>query len=144
MLIFVCNVFFEANGLEIDVLQAEAIGKAGSKFIQEELKMEYVYDYMFHLLNEYSKLLKFKPTIPSGAVEVCSEVLACSANGTSKSFMLDSLVKSPSETNPCTLPPHDPQLLHDFEESKSNSIRKVEIWEDEFWKKIVGKNGSLI
>ncbi|GAB2224155.1 hypothetical protein Droror1_Dr00004903 [Drosera rotundifolia] len=32
--------------------QAQAIGEAGSRFIHEDLKMEYVYDYMFHLLNE--------------------------------------------------------------------------------------------
>ncbi|KAK3017594.1 hypothetical protein RJ639_004828, partial [Escallonia herrerae] len=37
--------------------KAQAIGKAASNFIQEELKMDYVYDYMFHLLNEYAKLL---------------------------------------------------------------------------------------
>ena len=32
--------------------------------------MDNVYDYMFHLLNEYSKLLKFKPTMPEKAVEL--------------------------------------------------------------------------
>ncbi|KAB5569178.1 hypothetical protein DKX38_002971 [Salix brachista] len=50
---------------------AQAIGKAGSKFIQENLKMERVYDYMFHLLTKYSELLKFKPRIPEGAAERC-------------------------------------------------------------------------
>lgn len=115
--------------------QAEAIGKAGSKFIQEELKMEYVYDYMFHLLNEYAKLLKFKPSIPQGAVEVCSETMACTATGTGNKFTVDSMVKSPSLTLPCTLPPpYGPQLLHDFVARKSNLTRQVEIWEDEYYR----------
>ena len=47
----------------------------------------YVYDYMFHLLNEYAKLLKFEPKIPEGDMELRSETWACSANGTEKKFM---------------------------------------------------------
>ncbi|KAH7522676.1 hypothetical protein FEM48_Zijuj07G0163900 [Ziziphus jujuba var. spinosa] len=39
------------------------IGKAGSKFIQENVKMKYAYDYLFHVLDEYAKQLKFKPSI---------------------------------------------------------------------------------
>ncbi|KAH7522674.1 hypothetical protein FEM48_Zijuj07G0163700 [Ziziphus jujuba var. spinosa] len=119
---------------------AEAIGKAGSKFIQEDVKMEYVYDYMFHLLNEYAKLLKFKPSIkPLGAegtlMEVCSETMACSSNGISNRFMRESMVKYPSHSLPCTLPPYDPHVLADFFEKKANLTRQVEIWEDEYWHK---------
>ena len=100
--------------------------------------MEYVYDYMFHLLNEYSKLLKFKPSIPPEAVELCSETMACNANGSTRNkFMVDSLVKSPTQTLPCNLPPpYDPQLLHDFLQTKSNLTRQVEIWEDEYWQNL--------
>ncbi|EXC27339.1 hypothetical protein L484_001075 [Morus notabilis] len=64
--------------------KAKSIGKAGNRFIKEELKMEYVYDYMFHLLNEYAKLLQFKPTIPQNAVEFCSESMAFTAWGLGK------------------------------------------------------------
>ncbi|KAK6249747.1 hypothetical protein SCA6_003752 [Theobroma cacao] len=46
---------------------AQAIGKARSKLIEEFLTMRNIYDYMFHLLNKYATLLKFKPTIPSKA-----------------------------------------------------------------------------
>uniref|UniRef100_F6I5Z6 Glycosyl transferase CAP10 domain-containing protein n=1 Tax=Vitis vinifera TaxID=29760 RepID=F6I5Z6_VITVI len=60
--------------------KAQEIGKAGSNFIHEELKMDFVYDYMFHLLNEYSKLLKFKPAVLPGAVELCLETMDCSAD----------------------------------------------------------------
>ncbi|XWS49920.1 hypothetical protein CRYUN_Cryun12cG0044300 [Craigia yunnanensis] len=57
--------------------KAQEIGKAASSFMQDQLKMDYIYDYMYHLLNEYAKLLKFEPRIAEGAVELCSEVMAC-------------------------------------------------------------------
>ncbi|TKY63887.1 O-glucosyltransferase 1 [Spatholobus suberectus] len=114
--------------------KAQAIGEAASKFIHEDMDMDYVYDYMFHLLNEYAKLLRFKPTIPRGAVEYCPETMACAVNGTQRRFMEESMVKFPSDSNPCTIPsPYDPKSLQDFLEKKANSIRQVEIWEDEYW-----------
>ena len=117
--------------------QAKAIGEAASNFIQEDLKMDYVYDYMFHVLNEYAKLLKFKPTIPPNAVELCSETMACPATGKWKKFMVESMVESPSDELPCTLPPpYDPLALRDFLERKANSTRQVEAWENEYWQSI--------
>lgn len=114
--------------------KAEAIGEAGSRFIHEEMKMEYIYDYIFHLLNEYSKLLKFKPKIPSNANEICSENMACPADGNWRKFMEESLVKSPSNSNPCTLPPpYDPQTLKAFNDEKIRSTKEIEKWEDQFW-----------
>ncbi|KAF5946299.1 hypothetical protein HYC85_016527 [Camellia sinensis] len=73
--------------------QVQEIGKAGSKFIQEELKMKSVYDYMFHLLYEYGKLLKYKPTVPEGSVEVCLETMACSGPELEKTFKMNSMVR---------------------------------------------------
>ncbi|XP_065869749.1 uncharacterized protein [Euphorbia lathyris] len=114
--------------------KAQAIGKAASEFIQEELKMDYVYDYMFHLLNEYSKLLTFKPVIPRNAVKLCSESMACTANGLVKEFMMESLVKSPAETSPCTmLPPYDPSSLNAIFRTKENVVKQVESWEKSYW-----------
>ncbi|KAK2367052.1 O-glucosyltransferase rumi protein [Trifolium repens] len=93
--------------------QAHNIGKAASNFIQEELKMDYVYDYMFHLLNSYGKLFRYKPSISDKAVELCVESMVCKAEGREKKFMMESLVKAPSNTNPCTMPPpFDPPSLH--------------------------------
>ena len=43
--------------------------------------MDYIYDYMLHLLTEYAKLLRYKPTIPENAVEICTESMACPAQG---------------------------------------------------------------
>ncbi|KAH6759578.1 O-glucosyltransferase rumi-like protein [Perilla frutescens var. hirtella] len=114
--------------------EAQAIGKAGSHFILNELKMDYVYDYMFHLLSEYSKLLKFKPTVPKGAVEISSESMGCSAEGLGKQFMDDSRVKGPALLEACSMPPpYDPASLHSFLQSKHNGINQVDTWEREYW-----------
>lgn len=79
------------------------IGKAASSFIQEELKMDYVYDYMLHLLNEYAKLLTYKPSIPARAKEICMETMACSARGLIRKYMLDSMERGPSNSMPCSM-----------------------------------------
>lgn len=89
---------------------------------------------MFHLLSEYAKLLKYKPTVPERAVELCSELMACPAKGFEKKFMTDSLVKGPSLSEPCTMPPpYDPASLHSVIERKYNGIKQVETWEKEYW-----------
>ncbi|CAI9092225.1 OLC1v1027414C1 [Oldenlandia corymbosa var. corymbosa] len=114
--------------------EAQAIGRAASKFIQEELHLSYVYDYMFHLLTEYAKLLTYKPVIPPKAVELCSESMACPAQGLMKKYMMDSLVSSPSDVPPCTMPPpYDPSTLHSILERKRDSLKQVEMWEKEYW-----------
>ncbi|OMO58670.1 Lipopolysaccharide-modifying protein [Corchorus olitorius] len=120
--------------------KAQEIGKAASSFMQEQLKMDYIYDYMFHLLNEYAKLLKFEPKIPEGAVELCSEVMACQAEGLEgrkKQFMMESLVKGPSTTSPCTLPPpYEIPTLAAFLRRKINSIMQVKKWETSYWENL--------
>ncbi|KAI6702486.1 hypothetical protein NL676_011622 [Syzygium grande] len=63
---------------------AKIIANGGSHFIFNELKMGYVYDYMYHVLSEYARLLTYKPSIPPKAVEVCSQAMACPSNGTSE------------------------------------------------------------
>lgn len=114
--------------------KAKSIGEASSRFIQEDLKMEYVYDYMFHLLSEYAKLLKFKPMIPPNAMELCSESMACLADGNWKKFMTQSLVRTPTDTTPCTMPPpYDPSALGDFIDRKVKATKQVEAWENEYW-----------
>ncbi|KAL5568021.1 hypothetical protein UlMin_024596 [Ulmus minor] len=114
--------------------KAQGIGKAASEFIQEELKMDYVYDYMFHLLNEYAKLLQFKPIIPKNAIEFCSESMACAAQGLTKKFMMESMVKSPAHSDPCIMPPpFGPSSLFSVLRRKASSIQQVEIWEKKYW-----------
>ncbi|KAF4353642.1 hypothetical protein F8388_017965 [Cannabis sativa] len=115
--------------------EAQKIGKTASEFIQNELKMEYVYDYMLHILNEYAKLLQYQPTIPEKATELCSEAMACSAIGLTKKFMMESMVKAPAKSWPCSIPPaYDPSSLYSLLKRKSNSIKEVEMWERKFTK----------
>nr|XP_027110318.1 O-glucosyltransferase rumi homolog isoform X1 [Coffea arabica]XP_027110319.1 O-glucosyltransferase rumi homolog isoform X1 [Coffea arabica] len=114
--------------------KAQAIGKAASNFVQDELKMDFVYDYMFHLLREYAKLLKYKPSVPPKAIELCSESMACPAQGQEKKFMMDSTVRGPSSETPCVMPPpYDPATLHSIIDRKRNSIKQVETWERHYW-----------
>ncbi|XAR63084.1 Protein xylosyltransferase [Bertholletia excelsa] len=111
--------------------KAQKIGKAASRFIQEELTMKHVYDYMFHLLNMYGKLLRYKPSVPPKAVQMCLESMACPAGGLEKEYELQSMVRTPENNDPCTLPP--PYARHDlqaFIERKANLTRKVEMWEE--------------
>ncbi|XP_020204629.1 O-glucosyltransferase rumi homolog [Cajanus cajan] len=116
--------------------EAQNIGKAASDFVQEELKMDYVYDYMFHLLNSYAKLFKYKPSIGVNATELCVESMVCGAEGTVKKFMMESLVKGPSNTSPCTMPPpYDPPSLQAHLKRKEDSIQQVESWEKSYWEK---------
>ncbi|KAI3450319.1 hypothetical protein Pfo_006984 [Paulownia fortunei] len=49
--------------------EAEAIGRAAQDFMGS-LSMDGVYDYMYHLLTEYSKLQAFTPVRPSTALEI--------------------------------------------------------------------------
>lgn len=111
--------------------QAQQIGKAGSKFMEDDLKMEYVYDYMFHLLSEYSKLLKYKPSAPPHLLPLTSHQMLSFSQGLEKQFMMESLVEAPSHTPPCTMP--SPAAIHSFLETKQNSINKVQSWENDYW-----------
>ncbi|RVW30652.1 hypothetical protein CK203_101276 [Vitis vinifera] len=114
--------------------KAQEIGKAGSNFIHEELKMDFVYDYMFHLLNEYSKLLKFKPAVPLGAVELCLETMDCSADAVLQKFVMESTVNSPTDLAPCSMPPHySPESFRAFLNKKENLTRQVEMWGHAYW-----------
>ncbi|THG05976.1 hypothetical protein TEA_000234 [Camellia sinensis var. sinensis] len=131
-----CNISDRHNWGALLYTQAKAMGEASSHYVHEDLKMDYVYDYMFHLLNEYARLLKFKSTIPPKAVELCPEVMACAAAGVWKKYMLESLEEAPSDTIPCTLPPpYDPQALKAFLDGKFTKTKQVESWENEYWDK---------
>lgn len=98
------------------------------------MKMERVFDYIYHLLNEYAKLQRFDPIVPQNATEICSESLACPLDGLWRKFMEEGLEKSPSYSDPCILPPpYDPQQLKTFVEQKVNATKQVRSWESEYW-----------
>ncbi|XP_073123247.1 uncharacterized protein [Henckelia pumila] len=116
--------------------EAMDIGKVGSSFIQQDLKMDYVYDYMFHVLNQYAKLLKYKPTVPEGAVEICSESMACPQKGLLRKYLEQSMVKGFVDSNPCAMaPPYDPASFQSFLRRKDEATKKVEAWEKEYKEK---------
>ncbi|XP_037478496.1 O-glucosyltransferase rumi homolog isoform X2 [Triticum dicoccoides] len=109
---------------------AQRIGKEASNFVEQEVNMDHVYDYMLHLLREYAKLLSFKPTKPPEAVEVCPDSLVCQAEGTERKFLMESMVKSAHDSGPCDLPPpFSRRELTMLKRRKENSIRQVEMWE---------------
>ena len=85
--------------------QARRMAAAGSAFAREDLAMDYVYDYMLHLLTQYARLLRYTPTVPEGAVELRAEALACPARGRERDFMMQSRERYVADYEPCTLPP---------------------------------------
>lgn len=110
--------------------QAQEIGTKGSSFVLEEVKMEYVYDYMLHLLTEYARLLRFKPVVPPGAFELCREVLACPVEPLAKEFMRQSEVRAPAVGPPCSLPPPmKPEEVKLLWGERANATHMVELWE---------------
>ncbi|KAK3141953.1 hypothetical protein QOZ80_4BG0340290 [Eleusine coracana subsp. coracana] len=110
--------------------KAQEIGRNASRFIQEELTMDHVYDYMFHLLTEYAKLLRYKPAVPRGAAEVTVESMTRGRRGLQRQFMMDTLVNQSSGQQPCRLQqPFSPQELETLRRTKADVLRRVEEWE---------------
>ncbi|GKV31127.1 hypothetical protein SLEP1_g39862 [Rubroshorea leprosula] len=60
--------------------------------------------------------------------------MACPAKGLVKKFMMESLVKSPSDTNPSRMPPpYDPASLHTMLRTREDLVKRVNAWEKKFW-----------
>ncbi|XP_074263304.1 uncharacterized protein LOC141586080 [Silene latifolia] len=113
-----------------NTVKAQKIGKEGSEYIFNKLKMEHVYDYMFHVLNEYGKLFKYKPTVPEGAEELCSERFACSPPGLETKYKAEATVTGPSDRGPCVLPsPYDRDTLQSIRDRNAKIKEVVEMWE---------------
>ncbi|GFP97341.1 o-glucosyltransferase rumi homolog [Phtheirospermum japonicum] len=81
--------------------EAEAIGRAAQDYMAS-LSMDRVYDYIYHLLTEYSKLQDFRPVRPSTAVEVCEESVLCFAKGKQRQW-LERSATVPSSAPPCLI-----------------------------------------
>ncbi|XP_051123038.1 uncharacterized protein LOC127245925 [Andrographis paniculata] len=112
---------------------AQAIGEEGSRFVAEQVKMEYVYDYMLQLLKEYAKLLRYRPSVPEKAVEICSETMACAAEGRAKRFMDESLVERPAVAAPCVMPPpFDAASFGAVWRRKEEGMEGMKSWEREY------------
>ncbi|KAJ8749742.1 hypothetical protein K2173_012293 [Erythroxylum novogranatense] len=103
--------------------EAQAVGKAGQDFMKS-LNLDTVYDYMFHLLTEYSKLQDFIPVPPPSALEVCPDSLLCLADQKQKEWLQKS-ISFPSPRPPCTLRPTDADFLKNWAQNKQRVIEDV-------------------
>lgn len=99
------------------------MGKSGQEFM-EMLNMRHVYDYMFHLISEYSKLLDYKPVVPPTARQVCTESLLCFADPKQRQF-LEQSASTLSPAPPCTLQKHDGRILKRWVKLKDNAMKGV-------------------
>ncbi|KAL6967681.1 hypothetical protein U1Q18_033487 [Sarracenia purpurea var. burkii] len=113
-----------ASALPLSVVEAGAIGR-GSQDFMGSINMARVYDYMLHLITEYSKLLKFKPVQPSSAQEVCAESLLCYADQTQTKF-LERSTSAPSSSPPCMFQPPDSHFFKSWLQEKNNIIKDMQ------------------
>ncbi|KAK4741798.1 hypothetical protein SAY87_025386 [Trapa incisa] len=81
-------------------LEAEAIGRSGQEFM-ESLSMDRIYDYMYHLISGYSKLMDFKPVPPASAREICLESILCFADEKQRKFLEESTAFPILKRAPC-------------------------------------------
>jgi hypothetical protein len=110
--------------------QAQEMAGNASRFIREELTMDRVYDYMFHLLTEYARLLRYRPAVPRGAAEVTVESMIRGRRGLERQFMVDTLAASASGDGPCRLKPaYSPEELQALRRARADAVRQVEAWE---------------
>uniref|UniRef100_A0A0A9BII1 Uncharacterized protein n=1 Tax=Arundo donax TaxID=35708 RepID=A0A0A9BII1_ARUDO len=92
--------------------------------------MDRVYDYMLHLLTEYAKLLRYKPAVPRGAVEVTVESITQGRRGLERQFMMDTMVNGWSDDGPCRQQqPFSPEELETLQRARADVVRQVEEWE---------------
>ncbi|XP_047322452.1 O-glucosyltransferase rumi homolog [Impatiens glandulifera] len=118
------NIKYAAEWGNAHLREAEAMGKAAQDFMAS-MNMDRVYDYMFHLLNEYSKLQRFKPAPLSSALEVCLESLYCYADETEKEF-LEKSASMTASAPPCTLQLKDDNIIESWLDNKIRVIQEVE------------------
>ncbi|TVU15069.1 hypothetical protein EJB05_38571 [Eragrostis curvula] len=111
--------------------RAQEIGGNASRFVQEELTMDRVYDYMFHLLTEYAKLLRYEPAMPRGAGEVTVASMTRGRRGLQRKFMMDTVENgSGGSGGPCTLQqPFRPEELEALRRTREDVVKQVEEWE---------------
>ncbi|GAB4859947.1 hypothetical protein Ancab_011426 [Ancistrocladus abbreviatus] len=103
--------------------EAEAMGREGQHFM-DSLSMGRVYDYMYHLITEYSKLLDFKPVVPPSAKEVCIDSILCFAEPKQRQFLEQSATPL-STSPPCTLQASDGRIIRRWMKLKENAMKEM-------------------
>lgn len=99
------------------------MGKAGQDFM-ETVSMDHIYDYMYHLISEYAKLLDFNPVPPSSSQEICVESLLCFANPKQRQF-LEQSASALSSSPPCILPQADGRIIKRLKKLKEKMQFKM-------------------
>ncbi|KAL6903768.1 hypothetical protein ACP4OV_004581 [Aristida adscensionis] len=115
--------------------KAQEIAGNASRFVQEELAMGRVYDYMLHLLTEYARLMRYEPTVLPGAKEVTVESMMRGRRGLEREFMVDTAVANGGTgtggEGPCRLqPPFSSEELETLRRTRADAVRQVEAWEE--------------
>ena len=91
--------------------------------------MDYVYDYMFHLLSEYSKLQDFKPVVPSSAQLLCEKSVFCFADDPKIKDFLRRSKSTVSNMPPCIFSHYDHQYIQNTERQREQNTEKIWGWE---------------
>lgn len=121
-----CNsIEFATDWGNNNPIEAEAIGRAGRQYITKEVSLKHVYDYMLHVLHEYSKLLDFEPVPGPKMEELCIDAFLCQTPDVEKVLYRESLVEQPSEEAPCFLPARDEALIQKRHSSRLNITQIV-------------------
>ncbi|KAK1314439.1 hypothetical protein QJS10_CPA06g02581 [Acorus calamus] len=105
-------------------IEAEGIGKEGQAFMQD-LDMGRVYEYMYHLIVEYSKLQDFKPVPPPSAHETCERSILCFADKQQSGFLENSYALS-SSSLPCTLGQPDRNFINSWLQEKQKRVDSLQ------------------
>ncbi|KAH7438355.1 hypothetical protein KP509_04G011800 [Ceratopteris richardii] len=113
-----------------NTIAAEVIGRTGRQYIAKDLSMKHVYDYMLHLLIEYSKVLDFEPIPGDNMKELCTEAFLCQAPKEEKMFYRSSMVSEMSQEAPCFLAQREENLIYERQAKKFNITRLVSEAED--------------
>lgn len=92
----------------------------------ESLNTDRIYDYMYHLIVEYAKLLDFKPVRPPSALEECVDSLYCFADQNQTHFLARSATL-PSEAPPCKLPGPANKYIDKIIKEKKKIIDSTEL-----------------
>ncbi|CAM6098106.1 unnamed protein product [Calypogeia fissa] len=102
------------NNAELNPLMGQAIGEAGQAFVQKELSMDKVYDYMYHLLVKYAQLQEFQPSISRSAHLVTQDYILCLAQPLQKLLMKQARKHMSSNVIPCTMSKDITQIFKDY------------------------------
>ncbi|CAM6106088.1 unnamed protein product [Calypogeia fissa] len=79
------------------------IGIAAQHFMRNELSVENVYNYMFHLLREYAQLLKFQPVQGAAHLVTIDHVLCLVQPGVERDTLQQTLKVTPTNSVPCQM-----------------------------------------